>query len=181
MKRQTGIPIGLLFIIALFMILAAFRRVGAQEGEVYSWLREGCIELVDATHYRIYFGYESNGVETYAVTLENTTGGAAFITTPATFTTEAGIFDNIWYLELNSIDSGSVFYVVFENAVTRHRKPINTGYETYCPQTLSTPAPQMPPDAQNGLLWAWDSASGSYYSYTPQTGGIVPLPPRMGE
>lgn len=131
------------------------------EGEqhVMTLFSPTCIEALGETHYRIHFGYYSDGVETFTFSMGDIVGndpahpydGQAFTNVPATFTTEPGVH-NDWYLDAHSEDSPYTFHLIFTDDV---------GYADLPLATWDFPFPD-----------GWCNGG----AYTPQEPGSTPEP-----
>lgn len=163
-----------LFILILAIIAAVnglYMATRAQEQA--TWFNVTCLESLDTDHYRLHFGYESQGGETFTVAFD-AQGRDVFVTTPPTFTTEAGYHD-AWYMDAHSADSPYALYVTFTSDRSIQTLALNTWDSVWCTNdAYATPEP--PSD----LPWAIDASTGAGYQYQPQVGGVVPLPAAMG-
>lgn len=99
-------------VILLMVVVLGLQKAHAQDAPVATFFTTGCTERMGDIHYRIHFGYFSDGAEAFTVQLTNPNGGTAFINTPEHFTTQPGVHDD-WYLDAHAEDSGSSFTVTF--------------------------------------------------------------------
>lgn len=169
-------------ILALIFILS-FANVIAQE-PVSTTFSVSCVEPLSLDHYRVHFGYTSDGDEAFTAQLVNNgldpESGifpdglpTSFINTPASFTTEVGTYDG-WYYDAHAGDNAHIFTVEFTNSLGTVALQLNPLYGTdFCERVVAdeTPVP-VEYDA-----WAIDSAVGEIYGYKSVPSGIVPLPP----
>ena len=153
---------------ALFLLFVCFvaSRISAQDNPpVHTQFSAGCIEALGELHYRIHFGYVSDGVEAFNVAFENVNNGAAFINTPGRITTAAGVHDE-WYLDAHTVDSPYTFTVTFNNGTDSHVVALNTWTRPACsdgqypPDADATPEPPSETVTDDCPAWALESATG---------------------
>lgn len=163
MKKEERVLYGLFIaaiILSLLGMLYAFTPIEAQE-TINTIFWQGCMEVVDASHYRLHVIYSSNGAETYAFTMGDIAGsnsgtlpytGSALTNIPPVFTTSAGEHDD-FYFDGQSSDSPYEFTLLFTNNVGTAVLPISTWEaESICAAPEATPAPAPTAPAHVPLL-----------------------------
>jgi hypothetical protein len=164
MKRldafSEGLFIGVLFLVVIALMLIGLSFTHAQDNPPpFTIFTPGCVEQLGDIHYRIHFGYQSDGVEPFTVQFGNTNNGSAVINTPEHFVTSPGLHDD-WYLDAHAEDSPYVFTVTFSGALTTtlelhtwDTKPCADGqYGVYVP---ATPEPVL----GDCPAWSYDSTA----------------------
>ena len=197
MNRDNRVPIIFFTCILIIIFFAIQRSIVAQEPTetplVDTYFGTTCIEALGETHYRIHFGYTSDGIETYNFYMgsiesndpsDSGYSGTAFTNVPSIFTTEVGTHTD-WYLDAHSEDSPYTFHLIFYNDVSSADMPLNTwDVAEWCnngvystPEPGSTPeptsaflaqhTPQFVPTVvppENRVYWAFvKSGTGQYY------------------
>lgn len=156
----------LVVILLILLVLAVTNRTKAQDNPpVYTQFSAGCVETLGELHYRIHFGYVSDGVESFDVSFGNPNNGAAFINTPGRITTAAGVHDE-WYLDAHTADSPYTFTVTFSNAERVDVLNLNTWTRPACsegqyaPDADATPEPAPETVTDDCPAWAVDGTHG---------------------
>lgn len=166
----------ILFFLA-FVVLVLFSYIAAHAQDVQpvqTMFSAGCVERLGDLHYRIHFGYVSDGEDLYTAQFIKPDGSAAFINTPEVVRTQPGVHDD-WYLDAHVEDTAFVFSVIFTSQTNLATVSLNTWdvppcadgqYGDYIP---ATPEPVI----DDCPAWSRDSA----------TGGIICLwdLPRVGD
>ncbi len=174
-RDRSSIAYTIIIILLIMALFVCARVAGAQE-PVRTWFTVDCMEWVDDNTYRIHFGYVSNGVEEFVATFDFPPATAPYITSPPAFMTVPGEHKYEWYLEADSTVDVLTYFVTFDNGYLVHRIGLSIWNAPLCDWQLVATPPGMPTEPATSSLWAWNSATGTFYRYTPLAAGVVPLP-----
>lgn len=149
-----------LSILIIFIVIGM--QVAVAQQPIYTQFEVGCIERLGDIHYRIHFGYVSDGVEAFTVEFTNPNEGTAFINTPSSFSTSPGEHDD-WYLDAHSEDSGYIFEVLFTSDAGWHTLALHTWNLPECAADQYADAVPATPEPVIGdcPAWSYESATGN--------------------
>jgi hypothetical protein len=149
-----------IFILLIVMVQAAAAQ--PVEPPIYTQFAVGCIERLGDLHYRIHFGYASDGVEAFTVGFTNPNNGTAFINAPGRFSTSPGEHDD-WYLDGHSEDSPYTFGVTFTSEAGVHTLDLHTWDVPACTDGQYPDIVPVTPEpvVGNCPAWSYESATGN--------------------
>lgn len=150
--------------ILILCLIGLVHSVVAQpvEPPIFIQFSSGCVERLGDIHYRIHFGYVSDGIEAFTVEFINPNSGTAFINTPASFSTSPGTHDD-WYLDAHSEDSPYTFSVIFTSETETQTLALYTWDQLACTEGQYTDTVPTTPEPVVGdcPAWSYESATGN--------------------
>lgn len=151
-----------MFIAALILsIFGLWYGITEAQDTVYTQFSPTCIEALSPVHYRLHFGYTSNGVETFEVST------VASVSISDTITTAQGQHE-LGYLDAYSTDSMVDNIITFTGVNDTSDLHLNT-WNTTIACKVSSVLPDATPEPAPGEVtddcpaWAINGATGEHF------------------